>query len=202
MSNQPHEHAGWASPAPAGLTALAVACFTFFAVLTGRVPGTTAPLLGCWLIGGFVVQLVVGLVELKEGHLLGGNVFLFFSAFFMLAGGLEFLVKASGDFAAFGVTSEIDGWAWLVLLLTLILWTPAYLKTSTAVLGITVLFLDVAVLFVTLRDLAILPAATAGPIAGWAIGGGGVLAIYHAAALQLNTAWGKTILPLGTSILK
>ena len=195
-----NEHGGWASPAPAGLTALAVACFTFFAVLTGRVPGTVAPLLGCWLIGGFIVQLIVGLIELKEGHVLGGNVFLFFAAFFMLAGGLEFIVKSSETFAAFGVTSEIDGWAWLVLLLTLLLWTPAYLKTSTAALGITVLFLDVAVLFVTLRDLAILP--TGGPIAGYAIGIGGVLAIYHAAAIQLNAAWGKTILPLGNPIIK
>lgn len=122
---------GWASPAPAGLTALAIACFTYFAVLTGQVPGTVAPMLACWLIGGFIVQFIVALIELKEGHLLGGNVFLFFSAFFMMTGALEFLVKTSETFAKFGPTSEIDGWAWLVLLCTLLLWTPAYLKTST-----------------------------------------------------------------------
>ncbi len=200
MSNE--HKGGWASPAPAGLTALAIACFTFFAVLTGIVPPTTTPLLGCWLIGGFVVQFVVALIELKEGHVLGGNVFLFFSAFFMLTGGLEFLVKGSEVFASFGVTSEIDGWAWLVLFITLLLWTPAYLKTSTTVLGLTVLILDVAVLFVTLKDLAIVSAATGGLIAGYALGLAGIFAIYHAAAIQLNAAWNKVVLPLGGPILK
>jgi succinate-acetate transporter protein len=199
MSN---EHGGWASPAPAGLTALAVACFTFFAVLTGKVPGSVVPMLGCWLVGGFVVQFVVALVELKEGHLLGGNIFLFFSAFFMLTGGLEFFVKTNAAFAAFKPTSDIDGWAWLVLTATLILWTPAYLKTTTTALGLTVIVIDVAVVFVTLKDLALMPAATAGPVAGWALFIVGCLAIYIAAAIQLNAAWGKTILPLGGPIIK
>lgn len=196
------EHGGWASPGPAGLTALAVACFTYFAVLTGKVPGTVAPMLACWLMGGFVVQLLVGIIELREGHILGGNVFTFFAAFFMLAGGLEFFVKTSAAFAAFKPTSQIDGWAWIVLTVTLILWTPAYLKTSTTALGILVLALDVGVVFVTLKDLALMPAATAGPYAGWCLLIGGILAIYITTAIQLNAAWGKTILPLGGPILK
>ena len=86
-------NSSWANPAPAGLVALAVACFTFYAILTGKVDGTAAPLLGCWIIGGFVVQLIVGLIELMEDAVTGGNIFLFFSAFFMLVGGLEFFVK-------------------------------------------------------------------------------------------------------------
>lgn len=191
----------WASPAPAGLTALAVACFTYFAVLTGKVPNTTHPLLGCWLLGGFVIQIVVALLELKENQLLGGNVFLFFSAYFMLVGALEFLVKASDTFAAAAPTSEIDGWAWLVLLLTLLLWTPAYLKTSSFVMGLTIIVLDVGVLFVTIRDLGVISAELGSPIAGYAMGIVGLLGIYHAAAIELNNAWGKTVLPLGKSIL-
>jgi len=62
-------NSSWANPAPAGLVALAVACFTFYAILTGKVDGTAAPLLGCWIIGGFVVQLIVGLIELMEAQL-------------------------------------------------------------------------------------------------------------------------------------
>ncbi len=196
------EHGGWASPGPAGLTALAVACFTYFAVLTGKVPGTVAPMLGCWLIGGFVVQFVVALIELKEGHLLGGNVFLFFSAFFMITGALEFLVKTSASWAAFKPTSQIDGWAWIVLTVTLIMWTPAYLKTSTTALGLVVLALDVGVVFVTLKDLALMDAKVAGLYAGWALLIGGALAIYITSAIQLNAAFGRTILPLGGPILK
>ena len=195
------QEAAWANPAPAGLTALAIACFTFFAILTGIVPHSSSPLLGCWLIGGFTVQIVVALIELREGSLLGGNVFLFFSAFFMLTGGLEFLLKASSTFAEFGVTSEIDGWAWLVLLITLILWTPAYLKTSPRVMGLLVLILDVGVLFVALRDLGLVAASVSAPIAGYALGLGGIFAIYFAAAIQLNAAFGKTVLPVGKPIL-
>ena len=72
----------WANPATAGLTALAIVCTAFFAVLTGIVPHTATPMLGCWMIGGFVVQFVVALIELRSGAVLGGNVFLLFSAFF------------------------------------------------------------------------------------------------------------------------
>lgn len=192
----------WASPAPAGLTALAIACFTFFAVLTGKVPGSVAPLLGCWLIGGFVVQVIVAIIELKDGHLLGGNVFLFFSAFFMLVGGIEFLVRTNAGFAAAKPNAAIDGWAWLVLTITLILWTPAYLKTSNTVMGLLVLLLDVAVVFVTVRDLGYMDAATGSKYAGWFLLGGGILGIYMAAAIELNAAFGKTILPVGGSIIK
>ena len=70
----------WANPATAGLTALAIVCTCFFAILTGIVPHTAAPMLGCWMIGGFVVQFVVALIELRSGAMLGGNVFLLFSA--------------------------------------------------------------------------------------------------------------------------
>lgn len=198
MSSDGH----WASPAPAGLTALAIACFTFFAVLTGKVPGSVAPLLGCWLIGGFVVQFTVAVIELKDGHLLGGNVFLFFSAFFMLVGGIEFLVRTNAGFAAAKPNTAIDGWAWLVLTITLILWTPAYLKTSNTVMGLLVLLLDVAVIFVTLKDLGLMDAAMGGKYAGWFLLGGGILGIYMAAAIELNAAFGRAVLPVGSSIIK
>ncbi len=52
MSN---EHT-FVSPGPAGLGALAVACFGFGAVFTGKVTLGGLPLLAAWLIGGGVVQ--------------------------------------------------------------------------------------------------------------------------------------------------
>ena len=84
----------WANPTPAGLVALAVACFCFFAVLTGKVTGAAVPYLGCWLFGGFVVQVIVAILDLKSGNATGGNTFLYFSAFFMLVGGLEMILGA------------------------------------------------------------------------------------------------------------
>ena len=70
----------WADPSPAGLVATALSCFVFFAMHSGRVEANAAPLLGIWLLGGFIVQVIVGLIELKHGNLIGGNVFLFYSA--------------------------------------------------------------------------------------------------------------------------
>ncbi|HWP96839.1 MAG TPA: hypothetical protein VN426_08300 [Syntrophomonadaceae bacterium] len=205
------EQGGWANPGPAGLTALAVACFTFYSILTPHlgpdgkaIVGTQAPLLACWLIGGFVVQLVVAIIEFKEGALIGGNVFLVFCAFFMLTGGLEFVIKSY--FAAVGpkavpLDTIIDGWAWLVLLITLILWTPCYLKTAPAALGLTVLILDVGVFFVCFGDLQLLNATMAHHWAALALLLTGIFGMYVAAGIQLNTAFGKTILPLGKPLI-
>jgi len=111
----------WSNPTPAGLVALAVACFGFFALLTGKITAGALPLLGCWLLGGFIVQLVVALIDLKGGNTTGGNTFLFFSAFFMLVGGLEMMVKSFLSKTGLTLDARVDGWAWLVLAITLIL---------------------------------------------------------------------------------
>lgn len=196
------EQGGWGNPGPAGLTALAIACFTFYAVLCGKVPHAALPFLACWLIGGFVVQLIVGIIELREGAVLGGNVFVVFCAFFMLTGALEFLVLTQGKADPAGMA--LDGYAWLVLLITLVLWTFSYLKTSPAALGLTVILLDIAVLFVTIEKLGMFGdfAATAGYYGGLFLLFTGIAGMYVAAGIQLNSAFGKTILPLGKPIIK
>ena len=87
-----HEHS-FATPAPAGLAALAVACFGFGAVFLGKVDLSGFPLLAAWLIGGCLVQYTTAVMELKDHNLTGGNVFLFFSAFFMLAAAISVFAK-------------------------------------------------------------------------------------------------------------
>ena len=42
--------------------------FLFFAILTGKVTGAAAPFLGCWLLGGFAIQIIVGILDLKGGN--------------------------------------------------------------------------------------------------------------------------------------
>ncbi len=195
------EHKGWATPGPAGLVALAVACFGFYAILSGTVKGTAAPVLGIWLLGGFVVQISVALIELKNGHVTGGNVFLFFSAFFMLVGGLEFIFKFFAAVNKWTVDYTMDGWLWLPLFITLILWTPAYLKESPAVMSVVVMLLDIGVFFVTFMDMGVLGHHYA-PIAAYFIVAAGFGALWVAAAIILNTAFGKTILPMPGPILK
>jgi len=195
---------GWANPAPAGLVALAVACFTFFALLTGKVGTGALPLMGCWLLGGFIVQLVVALIELREGQTTGGNVFAFFAAFFMFVGGCEFFIKyfAVANVWAIPLDTVIDGYAWSALAIAIVLWTPAYLKASPAFMSLAVLFLDVAVVLVALTDLGLIPKATFSPIAGWFLLICGIFGLYVASAIVLNTAFGRAVLPMPGPFLK
>lgn len=190
----------WSNPTPAGLVALAVACFCFFAMLSGNVTAAALPLIGCWLLGGFVVQIVVALVDLKSRNTTGGNTFLFFSAFFMLTGGLEMLIKFNAATNGIVLDARIDGWEWLVLTVSLILWTPAFFKTPL-ILTLVVLALDVALPFITLIDLGILP-RTYSLIPAWALLIAGLLAIYLAAAIVVNTALGRNVYPLPGPIIK
>lgn len=87
-----HEHS-FATPGPAGLGALAVACFGFGAVFLGKIDVSGFPLLAAWLVGGGIVQYTTAVIELKDHNITGGNVFLFFSAFFMFAAALSVFAK-------------------------------------------------------------------------------------------------------------
>ena len=188
----------WANPTPAGLVALSVACFCFFALLNGFVEPSAMPLVGCWLIGGFAVQLIVGLLDLKGGNYTGGNTFLFFSAFFMLAGGIEMFAKYKGIISGAPLDTRIDGYAWLALTIVVYLWTPAFLKPFN-LLSLVVLALDVALPLITLGDLKVLPASAA-PVfasaAGYALLASALFAIYLSAALVVNKAYGRKIYPV------
>lgn len=192
---------GWANPAPAGLIALAIACFVFYAVLSGTVDKSCIALMGIWLLGGFVVQFTVAVIELKEGALTGGNVFLFFSAFFMLVGGFEFIFKYFAAMNGWAMNAHIDGWAWLVLWITLILWTPAYLKQSPLVMSLVVLLLDIAVFFVAFMDIGWMDPSYSTVAAPFLLAAG-ICGIYVASAIILNGAFGRAVLPMPGPILK
>ena len=184
----------WSNPTPAGLVALSVACFCFFAMLNGLVAPSAMPLIGCWLLGGFVVQFIVGLLDLKGGNYAGGNTFLFFSAFFMLVGGIEMFVKYNGIASGAPLDTRIDGYAWLALTLVVYLWTPAFLK-QFSLLSLVVLALDVALPFIVLLDLKVLPQSFSW-IPAYALLVSAVIAIYLSAALVVNTTFGKKIYPV------
>ena len=184
----------WANPTPAGLVALAAACFCFFALLNGFVEKSAMPLIGCWLLGGFAVQVIVGLLDLKGGNHAGGNTFLFFSAFFMLTSGLEMFVKYSSLSAGTPADGRIDGYAWLALTIAVYLWTPAFMKPFN-LLSLVVIALDVALPFIFLVDLQVLPLSFS-PVAAYALLAAGLVALYLGAALVVNTAFGRTVYPV------
>ena len=193
-ANNPPAQKEWANPTPAGLVALAAACFVFFALLNGYVEKTAMPLIGCWLAGGFIVQFVVGILDLKGGNYTGGNTFLFFSAFFMLANCIEMFVKYSAFKAGTALDTRVDGYAWLCLATALIIWTPAFLKTFN-LLSIIILLVDVALSFIALVDLRVIPASLA-VIPAYALIVAAVFALYLSAALVVNSAYGKKVYPV------
>ena len=182
----------WSNPTAAGLVALAVACFCFFGLLTGVIDNKQESmiLISCWLLGGFVVQITVAFMDLKAGNHAGGNVFLFFSAFFMLTTGIGMFMKAW-----FGITDvTIDGLSWAALSIVLILWTPAFFK-KFGILTLIVLALDVALPCLALMDLGILGSSFAN-LAAYALLIAGLLGIYLSSAIVVNTAFGKKIYPM------
>lgn len=191
---------GWANPGPAGLVALAMACFIFFAIQTGQVTGAAIGLMGIWLLGGFVVQVIVGVLEILEGNTTGGNVFTYFSAFFMLVTGLELIFKYFAAVNGWELDTRVDGWAWLALSSALTLWAPAYFKSPKTLLAVVLALLP-ALWIVTFTDMGVWP-RTMVPIAGWSLFVAGWFGLYTSAAVILNTAYGRTILPTGAPLVK
>lgn len=184
----------WANPTAAGLVALSVACACFFALLTGRVGASAMPLIGCWLFGGFIIQFIVGLMDLRSGNTAGGNTFLFFSSFFMFASALEMFTKYSAITSGAPLDGHLDGYVWTVLTIVLWLWTPAFCVKFN-LLSIVVILLDIALPFVALTDLGVLDKSFT-HVAGWSMLASGIVAIYLCSAMVVNATFKKKIYPV------
>lgn len=198
MSNDNHS---FASPTPQALGALAIACFIFFGLLTGRIGAESRLAVACWLFGGFVCQFVAAIIELKDKSLAGGNVMLLFSSFFMLVTALinlaEFVCHAKG----IHFTMACDPYAWLVLAIVLTLFTPAYLVGSPLFFSALV-FADAALWFlVMLKFKIILEPSISAPLAAYCILIVGIFGIYLGTANILNTTFKKSILPVGKPLV-
>ena len=195
-----HEHS-FATPGPAGLAALAVACFTFAAVFLGKVGLGGLPLLSAWLIGGGVVQLVTALIELKDHNVTGGNVFLFFAAFFMIAAALSVFAKFMMITNGIKPLSVVEGWGWMAGAGFLTVVTPAYFKSAKP-MGILVILVDIVLWAIALMDMGIADPKTWKPICAYLLIIVGWIGIYMAGAITCNTVYGKTIYPIPGPFIK
>ncbi len=198
-----HQHS-FATPGPAGLGALAVACFGFGAVFLGKVGLGGLPLLAAWLVGGGIVQYTTGVIELKDHNITGGNVFLFFAAFFMFGAALSVTAKflmLSGYFGE-GVKplSMVEGWCWMAGAAFLTAVTPAYFKAPVT-LTLIVIGLDIALWIIVGLDMGILGASFK-PLVGYLLIACGWLGVYTAGAIVNNTVFDKTVLPLPGPFIK
>ena len=191
------------SPSPAGLGALAVACFGFGAVFCGKVGLGGLPLLAAWLIGGGIVQYTVAVMELKDHNMTGGNVFLFFAAFFMFGAAFSVIAKyllLSGILGSGKPESMVEGYCWMAGAAFLTAVTPSYLK-SPLPLFCVVLLLDVALWIIVGLDMGLIGASMK-PVVGYLLYASGWIGIYLVAAIVNNHTYGRTVLPLFGSILK
>ncbi len=196
-----HEHS-FASPAPAGLAALAVACFGFGAVFLGRVVPEGLPLLAAWLIGGCLVQYSTAVIELKDHNITGGNVFLFFSAFFMLAAALSVFGKFMMIKFGMKPAPYVEGWCWMAGAAFLTIVTPAYLKGNKIIFFVVVL-VDICLWLIVMLDMGIASdPALFKQIVGWLLIIAGWGGIYISGAVLCNTVFGKPVIPLPAPFVK
>ena len=191
------------TPGPAGLGALAVACFGFGAVFTGKVGLGGFPLLAAWLVGGGIVQYTVAVMELKDHNMTGGNVFLFFAAFFMFGAALSVISKylmLSGIIGSVKPEPMVEGFCWMAGASFLTAVTPAYLKSPTP-LFLLVLLLDIVLWLIVGLDMGML-GATVKPVVGYLLYASGWIGVYLVAAIVNNHTFGRVVLPTFGSLVK
>ncbi|MCL2256423.1 MAG: GPR1/FUN34/YaaH family transporter [Firmicutes bacterium] len=190
----------WADATPAGLVALAVACLCYFALLTGLIEGERSYLfMGGWLLGGFLIQFIVAMIDLKNKNFGGGNTFLYFSGFFMLNGAIARFIQGGAIGGGYVELSPlINGFAWIALAIAFLLWTPIFFK-SAGQLFLLVLVLNVAFPFMILRNFGVGIESGAFEVFGWISGICLVvcafLGLWLASATIVNKAFGRQIYP-------
>lgn len=195
------EHS-FASPGPAGLAALAVVAFGFGASYLGKVPVEGLPILAAWLIGAGLVQFTTAIIELKDKNATGGNVMLFFAAFFMFASALSIISKFLMIINGITPSVVIEGWLWAAGAAFLTVITPVYAKQN-AIMFFLVLFVDIILWMIVGIDTGWYGnPAVLKPIAGWCLIIVGVVGVYMSGAALVNTVYGKKVLPIPPPVIK
>ncbi|KLU64812.1 hypothetical protein DEAC_c31400 [Desulfosporosinus acididurans] len=190
-----HQDSAFANPSPAGLVALGTTLIMFFALLSGRVAPTCLPIFAMWLLGGFVIQIVVGIIELRINNILGGNLFTWFSGYFMLATGLAMLMEYFGGHAGLKFDGTIEGWGWIGLTLAQILWSPAFFKRTPLYLNLIMMAMITSSIFITLMKLDWVSPAICAPIAAWLSLIAGCLGLWWSGVICINWAFEREVIP-------
>ncbi len=192
-----HQHQ-FATPLPAGLGALGIACFGLFALFSHRTTHEAAPILVAWFLGGFVVQLVTACIEFRDKSVAGGNVFLVFACFFMLTGAVSLAGKYMLPAFKMPLDLSVEAWLWLPAGLWLAIMLPCFLK-SPSVLFILGVVVEIIVICLIALDFHFAPAFF-GQLAVWSSLISGILAIYLAGAIAINAVFERTVLYVGNPL--
>ncbi len=190
-----HDHP-FASPGPAGLMVLAFYLGCLWPVATHMVPHELAIVLVPLGLAGGLVQLTAGIIELRNGALLQGNILMAFSAFMWYGFG-EHLLRGLGLIKA--PTTIVDGWVFLIMGLLMVGFTPCFMLANTAatlfMLATDVFFMGAALFWLTGVHVF-------WTIAGWDLPFVVLFILWQVIGQKLNTYFGRTILPMGPAWLK
>jgi succinate-acetate transporter protein len=102
--------------------------------------------------------------------------------------------KYNAIMAGSPLDARIDGWAWSVLAIVVLLWTPAFFA-KFSLLSLIVAALDIALPLIALIDLGVLSKAWV-HVPAWALLFAGAVAVYLCSAMVVNGAYGKKMYPL------
>jgi hypothetical protein len=149
----------WATPAPLGFAALALVCLGFGSSFLGWIPKENVPILFALGLGGGVAQIIAGIIDLKRGDAIGGNLLATFGCMFMLTPAFVFLLAA----LKLGVPTPLLGYVNILLGIFLGLYMIPLVRAPIIMFFIGPLGLVLLVLV----GIVELGAHHLQPIAGW-----------------------------------
>lgn len=186
----------WANPAAAGLLVLGFYLACLWPCAVGMAPHELIYILIPLGFVGGLVQFVAGLIELRSGAVLPGNVFLAFCGFMWL-GFWEKLLQALHILPH--NTAAVDGWVFLVMAIVMVGVTPGYFLASTAA-SVFMVFTDI--FFLSAAFYFLTGAPVLWKIAGWSLPFVILCTVWQALAIMLNPVFGREVVPLGSPWLK
>ncbi len=186
----------FANPGPAGLMVLAFYLAALWPVVTHRAPHEMINVLIALGFAGGLVQFTAGIIDLKNGEIMTGNIMLAFSAFMWL-GFWEFLGKSLGFIPE--NTSVVDGYVFIVMGILMTGFTVGHLKAPKITL-LFMIFTDI--FFLSAGAFFLTHNPTLWNIVGIALPLIILTILWIVFGTVLNGVFGKEIIPLGKPLIK
>lgn len=188
-----------ADPSPLGLTGLAMVTLIAASQKLGWTEGLSIVIPWAILLGG-MAQLMACVYDFKHNNLFGSTAFGIYGLFW-IAVASSWMIKLGvfGETLAAGVDVRQLGMVFLGYLIISIFLTVAAFKTNKALIAIMIL---IDVLFLGLMLDAFKMGEYWHSIAAWSELIISMIGFYAAGANLLNKMYGRTILPLGSPIMK
>jgi len=195
MADNQHQHP-FANPGPAGQAVLIFYLVVLFANMTGQGGSAgNALLIGLGLAGG-IVQFAVGVIELRNGQVLKGNVFMAFSAF-MFMGMFTNLLEVCG--LVHGSLATVQGYVFLLMGLILVGATYPVFYTH---LANCLFFLAADVFFLGMAGALLFKIPVCLKIAAWDLPVAIIVVMWIIWGDIINGQLGKTVIKMGPPFLK